>query len=311
MEKPWKFKKEKSILEDYEKLAFLSRKLEKVYANRPNLNDFVGAMKGTKFEENYTQERIDDDLAFVNFRRSKIEEKESSSGQRELERKSGSFALSEISQAIVVDQINNYGWLKDFKATMTSDYDDLSVGIDAVLKSKNEKGYLGAAFDFTSSVNPMIINKKIRDEWDFRIKKGSVPTVKYFRDPDTQKQQSLVVPKFIIGISREDVENMARAYLENREDSLAEYRLQYLIIEQIEVQLNYILDFYDKHKNGKNFGLARKQYQTVEKIIKHTKNEMGYGELPMDKKLELHEYFKNSIALDLIKSFGLAREVEQ
>lgn len=292
-----------SILDSIENQLVLTRKLGDVYDNRPDLNSFVGAMKGTKYEEKYTEESIRMDEEYVENTRKKIDESNSSGGRQNLDNKEIGFQLSEMMQAMIVDRLNNH-WFKNFQAVMTSDFDDLKVGIDAVLK--HEKGtYLGAAFDFTVTNQDTIIYKKLKKEWEDHVVKGSIPTVKYFEDPDTKEKKSLLVPKFIIGASKKDVEDMAQAYIVNDVEVLENHPLKYVILQQIEEQLQTVLDYHETNPDNEKLAFARRQYEAIQKLLRIMKNDIHIDE---NMNVDLHEYSKENKALDMMRRFRIMRQ---
>lgn len=291
-----------SILENLEDQIKLAKILESVYDQRPKLEDFEGIMAGSKFEKEYARDAIVSDNTYVEKRRKDIEEKNSSMGRENLDHKEIGFQLSEIMQAMIVDRMNKH-WFKDCKAIMTSDYDDLKVGIDAVLKHE-KGGYLGAAFDFTVTNQDKKIYEKLAREWDFNIKEGRVPTVKYFEDPDTKEKSKLLVPKFIIGASKKDVEDLARAYLTGNEEVLENHPLKYVLLLQIEEQLQTILDYYETN-DREEFSFAKKQYEKIQTLLRGMKRDIHADE-NMD--VDLYEYSKNNIALDMMRRFRIMRE---
>ena len=305
MEK-FEFKKEEGILDSLDKQLLLARKLENVYQNRPDIGSFVGAMSGTKYENNYSEESVNKDKGYVKQKRIDIEKTNIIDTRDNLDRVEGGFQLSEILQAMVVDRLNKK-WFKDCEAIMTSDYDDLKVGVDAVMKHKTG-GYLGVAFDFTVTNKEENIKKKLQKEWD-SVKEGEVRTIKYFEDPDTKQKGSLLVPKFIIGASKKDVEELANAYLNNNNELLDNHPLKYVILLQIEEQLQTVLDYYEVNKENPKFQFAKKQYEKIESLIRNMKNEIHTNE-EMHKNIDLYEYTKTNIALDTMRRFRVMRESE-
>lgn len=295
--------KKVSILDNLENQLKLTRILGNVYENRPDMKKFIGAMKGTSYESEYTKESISKDEEYVERTRSAIEKDNSSLGEARFNYLEGGFQLSEMLQAMIVDRMNN-NWYKDCKSIMTSDFDDLNpeTNIDGLLKH-NKNGYMGMSFDFTVSSQDKIIDKKLADEWA-NIKKGKIPVVKYFEDPDTKEKKNLLVPKFIIGASKTDLEELATAYLNNDKETLDNHPLKYLILLQIEEQLQTILDFYEVNSYGETLKSARLQYERIEKILRIMKNEIH---LDTNMNVDLHEYSKKSVALDRIRNFRINR----
>lgn len=291
------------ILDSLENQLLLARKLETVYTHRPDMDSFVGMGVGTKFEQEYTQEKIQSDKEYVKDTRSKIDEKNSAFGRVALDNKEGGFQLSEIMQAMIVDRLNN-NWFKSLKSTMTSDYDDLKVGIDAVMKHK-EGGVLGASLDFTVTNQDKIIYAKLQREWD-NIKQGKVTTIKYFQDPDTGEKGKLLVPKFIIGASKKDVESLAKAYIENDEHILNNHPFKYVMLSQIEKQLQTIFDYYEINKDDPKLQFAQRQYRAIESLLRVLKQEIHMDE--EIKNVDLYEYSKQSVSLDMMERFRIMKD---
>lgn len=293
-----------SILENLDNQLELARKLKPVYDNRPAIKSFVGAMEGTKFEGQYTVEAINKDEGYVKEVQKRIREDDSSFGQANLDYIEKNFQLSEIMQAMVVDLMNN-NWFKDCQAIMTAEYDDLIAGIDAVMKHK-QGGYLGASFDFTVTSKDKIVYEKLEREWE-NTKRGKVQTVKYFEDPDTKQKSRLLVPKFVIGASKKDVEELAQAYLTNDQETLANHPFKYLMLLQIEEQLQTVLDYYETTDGeGQRFEFAKKQYERIQVLLRNLKQEIHLDERMKD--VDLHEYSKNSISLDMMRRFRIMKD---
>lgn len=297
--------KKVSILDSIEKQLLLAKKLENVYVNRPDIDAFKGAMLGTKFESDYTEESINKDKLYVVKKREQIEESNSSFGRERLDHLDGGFQLSEMLQAMSVDCINKH-WFKDCKSIMTSDYDDLLVGIDAVMQHK-KGGHLGLAFDFTVTNQDKKIYEKLQKGWDRNTKEGKIPTIKYFEDPETKQKGKLLVPKFIIGASKKDVEEFASAYLSDDIETLENHPFKYLMLLQIEEQLQTVLDYYEDNSENKIFQFAKMQYEKIQTVLRNMKNEIHSDE-KMHENVDIHEYTKSSKALDMMRRFRIMRE---
>jgi len=299
-------KQEPSILDSLPNQLKLAKMLENVYENRPNIKSFVGAMAGTKYEKNYSEEVVEKDELYVKKTLTNIEEYNRSSGQEEFKRVEGGFQLSEILQAMVIDRLNNH-WFKEFKAIMTSEFDDLAVGMDGIMKHK-DGGYLGLSLDFTVTNKEENIYKKLSGEWE-NVEKGEVRTVKYFEDPDTKEKGCLLVPKFIIGASKKDVEELASAYLNNDTEVLENHPLKYVILLQIQEQVRTVLDYYEIHKDDPKIQFAKKQYEAIEKLIPGMKNEIQ-SDKKMFENIDLYKYTKENISLDTMRRFSTMRQQE-
>lgn len=293
-----KVKKAESPLKNPDNMITLFLRLQNVYKQRPDMTEFEGIMTDTKFAEEYTSEKIEKDGKYVEEKREQIETQNSSKGREQLNTFEENFAFAEAAQAMITDRMNV--WLPGFKTIMTSDYDDLKVGIDMVMKDK-DGGYFGTAFDATVSSNDERINEKIQKNWDNNVSRGSLPVVKYFKDPDTEKLGRITVPKFIIGASANDVNEMATAYLSGTEDTLDNHPFRKLFLEQISTQIEGVLDFYEDKKNDSRYSFAYRQYIRVEKMIKEALKELNESKI-IDR-LEYHEYAKNNLTMTLINDF--------
>lgn len=297
--------KEESILDSLENQILLFRKLEEnVYKHRPDLDNFVGACKGTKFENEYTKEQIELDKSEAKKKRQAHELENLSKGEKQFNYLEGGFQLSEILQAMIVDRLNN-NWFEDIKSIMTSDFDDLTVGIDSIMKHK-KGGILGLSIDFTVTKEKQIIYDKLKREWE-NVKTGKITTIKYYQDPDTLEKGKLLVPKFIIIASKKDVEELAKAYIENDLETLKNHPFKYLFLQQIEEQLQAVFDFYEINKDNTKFKFSEEQYRRIESVIRILKEQVHMDDEMQ--KLDFYEYSKNSIGLDMIRRFRTLKKV--
>lgn len=295
--------KEESVFRNQENLIFFFRKLQNVYEERPEINEFVGAMAGTKFAGDYSEEKIKEDEKYVEETRRKIDEHNSSKGQEKLDSFEENFAFAEAAQAMITDRLNN--WLPDFKTIMTSDFDDLRVGVDMIMKH-NSGGYLGLAFDATVSSKSETINKKLENNWEKNVARGNVPVVKYFKDPDTKQMGRLLVPKFIVGASAKDVNEIAKAYLADNEKSLDYHPFRLSALEQIETQIEGALAFYEKTDEPR-YDFAKQQYLKIKEIIDKEKEKLVESKI-IDR-LDYHEYQKESMVINLMEEFFAKKDL--
>jgi hypothetical protein len=293
-----------SILDKIENQLILARKLQEVYDKRPDPKSFVGAMVGTKFADQYTAEAVKKDEDYISETRKKIEEQNRKDGLSEFERKEGGFALGEMLQSMVIDRLNN-GWLDEFKAVMTSDFDDLKIGADAVLKHKTGQ-YLAASFDFTIASQEKNIYNKLSGVWKKNVESGSIPTIKYYEDPDTHEKRSILAPKFIIGASRQDVEDMAKYYIEGREDELSDHKFQYMIIEQMYEQLVSARNYFDHHQDNEKLDFSRKHYQKIYDTVQRIRDK--FQRENKINNVDFYEYSKGSPALAMMRNFTIMKE---
>ena len=290
-----------SPLKNPDNMMKLFLRLQNVYSDRPDTSKYKGAMADTKFADEYSDEEIAKDDLYVINTRNKIEEHNRAKGQEAFDRFQENFAFAEAGQAMIVDRLNT--WIPDSTTSMTADRDDLKVGVDFLTTNKNG-GHFGTAFDVTLSSDEDFINKKLTKNWENNIAKGVLPVVKYAKDPETGKRGRLLTPKFIIGASADDINAMANAYLTGSEQSLDNHPFRKLFLEQIRVQYNDALDYYenDNNKDDARFNLARREYARVKTMIDEA--EKALDESQAVDRLEYHEYSKESLTLKLINDFA-------
>ena len=300
-------KKEKKIIknlfENPETLKKLKEKLKPVYEHRPDPMHFIGIAKGTEFEKEYTQEAIEKDIKYYQISRLGIEMQNAQYGESLKDKNDSSFEHGEILQTIIIDRINN-GWIPEMEAIMTHDIDDLKAGIDSVMQYKKE-AYFGASFDMTISEKPEIIEHKIQKNWEYYVFKGKVPYVKYFEDPKHPETRGRrVMPKFVIGGSREDLEQLTNAYLADDMTVLDMHPLKYAVIAQVDAQLEKILDFYNKPENILHFKFnhAREQYIRFKEFLNDIKQSIQYDQVTAENP-EVKKYIENNKVYQISKEY--------
>lgn len=295
--------REEQVLRNEDNVIKLYLRLQNVYARRPNLPDFKGVMADTKYADIYSPQSIAEDEAYIVRTRKRIEETNSSKGQQKLDELDNNFIFGEAGQAMMADLLNT--WLPDFQTIMTADFDDLKVGIDLVAKHK-DGGYFGTAFDTAVSSKEDYIIKKLTRNWDENIAKGSLPVVKYFIDSDTKEKGRILVPKFIIGASATDVNEMAKAYLTGTEAKLDAHPFRKLFLDQVDVQVDSVLDFYEASQDDERFKFAYRQHLRVKQMVSDARQELSESKI-IDP-LAYHEYAKESLALKAMHEFANSKK---
>jgi hypothetical protein len=99
---------------------------------------------------------------------------------------------------------------------------------------------------------------------------------------------------------------MAKAYLAGTESSLDSHPFRKLLLEQIEIQLNDALYYFEDNQDDPRFNLARREYTRVKEMIKSALQQLNDSKI-IDP-LEYHEYSKNSLALKMINEFSDKKE---
>lgn len=309
---PQEQQKQTSVFDSPEKTIQLFRKLTNVYDNRPDEMSFIGAQDNNQNEDikkQYTKEAIQADIAYVAKRKKQIAEANASSGKAVLENNEESFQHSEIMQAMIVDCINE-GWFGDMKAMMSSEYDDIAKGVDAIMQSKDaqrKNTYIGTSFDFTLAEKPDHILKKLTKNWQRSVEEGKVPSVKYFIDPDTKEKRSLSLPKCIVIGTNQDIEELATAYLENNEQTKRNHPFRFTMIDQIEEQLDKAIVFFQQEKElrpdiGTKYDFAEKVYTGALASIRAMKKSINMQDT-LTQHPEIYQTMKESKGTAIMRNF--------
>ena len=94
-------------------------------------------------------------------------------------------------------------------------------------------------------------------------------------------------------------------------ERLNNHPFKYIMLQQIEEQLQTVLDFYydDKNVNEKKFEFARKKYNEIQRMLRNMRNEIHRQE-EMHEGIDIHEYSKTNIALNEMRNFRITRELK-
>lgn len=271
-------------------------------ADHLNLNDFANGEKQINhlLKERYTEWQIAKDKETVENLFSGIALSNASVGSKVLKEREAKYQRSEIVSVMVIQLLNR--WFKNCKTIMTTEFDDKINKIDAVLKHKLGD-CLGMSIDFTLSQNDTIIDDKLSYEWEKNTEKGRVRGVKYFEDPDTKEKSRLLVPRFVVGVSKKDFEDLAKGFLNDNDTILDSHPFKYLMLEQIKTQIDTALDFYglEKNKDNKSLNYARAKYASALTIVNNMLHEIHSDETINNEKYI--KYREKNIPLQVMSNF--------
>ncbi|HOC96238.1 MAG TPA: hypothetical protein PLM63_01190 [bacterium] len=173
--------------------------------------------------------------------------------------------LADVFEFIMNKQIELSDWLGENVYTYkTSYYDDWINGVDTLLefqKEENASSYMGIAFDITYSEN---LYKKLH-----RIKKeidsGHMASIKYFKSENEDFMGRLSnIPRLVIGADTKTIDELMEFEIGRKNKELADYFLQYQIIDEMIMQLDIFSKYAEKISK---FDLAER-YKLSLKIIK-------------------------------------------
>lgn len=216
------------------------------------------------FEDLYGAERVKDDIDSVSRKKERIKEAHSGPTKR-----------ARILEALLSEQIELSDWFgQDAFTIIPSEYDDLYNGVDVAIEFERDGGYkyMAAGIDITSSSSAIqrkveIIKEHISngtltrmkyfmsERTDFKGEMGKIPGIVIGTDSNTIKELSELwlqanaqrLGRNLSGLSEASIENQKKLAREAKE-KLAKHRVQRLLLEEIEMQLEIYLEYAKKHQ---------------------------------------------------------------
>jgi len=186
--------------------------------------------------------------------------------------------IATIWEAILHELIEQDCYLGDNITTKrTCKYDDFVNGIDDILEIESEgqhrtADHLAVVIDATFSQN---IDKKI-NRIEKEINNGELGKLKYFESDFLEfKGEKTGIPKFILGIDRQNLESVTALWYENRGNLLAKHPLQIIILEEIIKQAEYFRDYAKKVNQPAVVEKYEKLYQIFVQIKKDREDELA------------------------------------
>lgn len=224
--------KPKPLFEDKElQQRLLTKKKELVDQYRP---------KESSFLDIYSEDEINVDLKEIEYIKSTWEEKTTN----------GEYIknVSSIYEGVIADQISANAWFGDnCESVATSEYDDIKNGVDVVtIFNQNEsKQYLGLGIDVTFASDKKILEKKLESIKQC-ISAMTLPSLKYFQDPETGEHKKIFLPKVIIGSRLSSAEKLIQLWGgkdSKKNKKLAQHPVSSKIIMETLAQLKYFHEY--------------------------------------------------------------------
>lgn len=277
----------KSLSENKELMArIMEQKSKTVDRFRPKEKDF---------SDLYTEEEINNDLIEVERLKAIWNNEEKTDREKYLRE------VSDIYEGVITDQIEANSWFGDNCETyLTTEYDDKKNGVDAVsiFTQEESKSYLGLGIDVTFASNKEALEKKLESIKQC-IRVGTLPSLKYFEDPDTKEHKKIYLPKVIVGSRLSSAEKLIELWGSKHPDKnkkLQEHPVQSKIIMESIYQLKYFYDYAIKlSESTKEKDLA----------VKYKEIAMEYGKMYniydiYDQKKDLINSHSNEISDDIV-----------
>ena len=180
--------------------------------------------------------------------------------------------LAKIFEWIMLESIELSNWLgEDVVTIVPSQYDDYINHVDSIAEFRKQKGgaeYLAFGIDVTIGIG--VVHQKllgIKDE----IRRGKLTRIKYFLSEFANIRGELSkIPRVLIAISAENAKKLAELWSSAKEKSkLADHPIQFQIIDEILLQLEYFIDYSREVGNSE----VEKIYINMRDIILRIKTE--------------------------------------
>lgn len=206
--------------------------------------------------------------------------------------------IAEVLEGIVLMHSELSNWLGNARTLKTSQYDDFVNGVDMVSEwnSREGSGILALAVDVTFGAQATA--KKI-DRIKSELAQGRLGEIKYFRTEDQILQPRTNVPRIVIGVSQEVVDELAGLWLLKDNKALANHPIQKLFLNQMSMQLSR-MKTYAASIGQEQCAVACDQTHAIIKRILENKASIMLGELKDDPvavalKAEVDRQFVNTI----------------
>ena len=172
---------------------------------------------------------------------------------------------AEVLEAIIIEQTELANWLGESVSTVrASRYDDIANGVDTIAEFAQEMStaYLALAIDATYG-DPSEKLARIQKE----IARGSLTQVKYFKSSDGTYVGSLQkIPRVVVGVSQEQIVELATLWVSGKKDELATHPVQLQIIEEIMMQLRAFMAYAEKLGKTDIVEIYQRQLRLIESI---------------------------------------------
>lgn len=219
--------------EDPRKMAILKTKAEQSRKRCPGLTDF---------KDIYSTEEIEKDERLISeYKRRWNEERD--------EKEKFIRDFSEIYEVAVIDLLaTNKTFGEENRVVFTNEFDNIFNAIDGAViieQEGKESEYLGLNMDVTYSSKNETLEDKMESIKQC-IRKGVLPTLKYFQDPKTKEHKKIFLPKIIIGSQQSAADGLIRLWGEtnsNNREKLKNHPIQSKIIMEALSQLSYFYNF--------------------------------------------------------------------
>lgn len=194
--------------------------------------------------------------------------------------------IAEVLEAIVLMNAEMNEWLGEATTLKAARFDDFKNKTDMVAEwfsPEDGSRVLALAVDIT--FGSVSVTKKM-ESIKAEIDSGNLGTIRYFKDErgDFMGTRNNV-PRVVIGVSSEMVEELAALWLKNDNKALATHAIQRLLVEEITLQLECMHAY--AQKRGRTYAEnAYMQALAVIQPLMEQKSELKPEDIPRDPVVE-------------------------
>jgi hypothetical protein len=230
---------------------------------------------------------IDKDQRYVQKMKSKFDKEDTDLEKRDKK-------LATVLEAIINYQIDrNCCFGDEVHAIHTCEYDDIANGVDSILEVEEDKGqasHLAIAIDETFSAEKIKGEGGKIESIENSIRDGKLSYIKYFKSEFLGiKGDKKEVPKFVLGIDRNNLEQLAELWYSGKNRTLSQHPSQIMFLDQILAQLEYFKNFAEGVKQEK---IAQK-YNYLIKLFEEINESMSEQRAEILSKKENQEIIAN------------------
>lgn len=252
-----------SFFSSPEKVITLEKKLEYISEKKPVISSFLGVA-------GYTQRHVEYALNHIRTITDNIKYLHRKELNRNINRQENR-RYTTLVEKIFVDRFNR--WFPNFRATLASDFDNISRGMDVVITEKGS-ARIGIGIDLTSAFEIEYLTKKMNRDW--HEKSINKTTEVSFYEDENGRKHPVSAMRFVVGILRADSEKLAQDCMAEEKEVNEDNFFKYLMIMQIEEQLERWLDYCFENESDPNTTAKRTQCVATERFLTRMKQSINY-----------------------------------
>jgi len=261
---------EQNLIRSISQISGKERRLTTTEAAFKKAGEIISehSIKITDFSDLYRKSGIENDQKVVD---NKLSRPKKELHTREAESKNYADTL----EAMVFTGIGENKWMgPDASPIKTSDYDDIENKVDMIIEFIMREGaaHLALGIDVTFDSLFGYKYRKIEEE----IIRGELGQIKYFKSEKMNLRGELRnIPRVVIGVDINNIQELIKPWVDEKKDILNNHPIQFLILEEIRLQLQFYKQYAEELGKGKIVEIYSRSLAIIEQII--SQKETAYG----------------------------------